>query len=652
MSALALPALGLARRAVSALPTTFANLSQQSIDPQVARIATSGYSISGKGPGEYVSDLLATPDLLAAHPRFVCRTANGRIFRLIADRGAISVEQGGAAGDGMADDRDTIQSAISYAEAIGAREVVFQAAHYRIDCPVRTSPLGDTRATDGHPLIVSRSITLRGAAADRTVLDFRGLDGADPEANWQSIATATNDPAPAVWRGGGLFIDGEPDDPRGTRRRVGRVELHRLILQGNREHTGRYTFPADPTDGDGWDVSDKAIWLQDCYAGELALTDVDCIGWKGEILYVGGAGNALERLEMTRCRLLTSNGSAMNPGANARIVAADCEFGDCFQAQEDTGKSSATYRNCLWRDCDHMNLGGGPTADVQYNITYPTRDDAAPLPQTVLENCEFRNVGIFYVGSWVMGRLRTVDTQTILDGNHSHAIRDVDLRIDAWVDRRDDVPTALALFGPNTLNEQIPGAPQGTFKEPLEHIRVQIRHFRSHAAAQAGRQWRGPMWSGYLKATCRIECEGDFASQTTPNGGAYPLSFPPIRYRSGEASTAYTTRGYYIAPAISGNGDLNPAGPVMAVEAADEAVYDMVMARWPGGGPGYGYAEGQIVRIVKNDDRGTIRFVKGAAPDNMGLKATRALDKADDWIAFTFNSRIRRWEESGFFTSV
>ena len=655
MSALALPALALARRALAAGPALFGEMAARALAPECDRLFTSGYAVPGRGAATYVADPVRGAELLAKHPRFAFRARDGRVFRLLPDNGAIAVEQGGAVGDGAANDQPAIQATIDYAEVVGAREVRFDSARYRIDCPPRLSPAAETHAPDGHPLVVRASLVLRGAAAERTVLDFRAPGGADPESLWQTVRSAATDPAPAVWRGGGLFLLGETSEPAPGNRRIARVELSRLVFQGNRRRTGRHGFPADPATGDGWDVTDKAIWLQDSYAGTIVLTDVDAIGWKGEILYLGGAANAVERLELTRCRLLTGNGSALNPGVDAEIVARDCEFGDCFQAQEETAKNRATYHNCLWRDCDHVGLGGGPAnalwGGTHRNMVTPMRDPGRPLPMTVLEGCTFRSCGMLLLASWVSGAIHTVDTPVIVDGNHSHGAVDIDLAVDAWLDQADGI-NALSLFGPSTLTEQVPGAPAGTYKQPLDRLRFRLRHYRTALAAAQGRQWRGLMWNGYLTAGCRISCEGDFASQTTPNGGADPISVPFVGFAGGEPSTRYTAGGWFIAPPIAGSGELSVAGPVMALEVASDIAVDMTLPRWPGGGPDHGYADGQELRLVKNDGRGAVRFVKDAAPDALVLQETRVLKEAHDWIAFTFNASVRRWEESGFFSAV
>ena len=646
MSALGLTALGIASRTAQLQPALFAELANRSPASEVLTLESGGYAEAGKGAATYVADALATAALVSAHPRFAFRTANGRHFRLLADAGAMSVEQGGAAGSEAVDDRPAIQAAIDYAEAVGAAELRFEAARYRIDCPLRTSPVADARAEDGHPLVVRKSLALRGCAPVRTVLDFRAHGGGDPDASWQSVRQAAGSPAIAVWRGGGLFVQGDAERPAGGAHRIARLEIDRLIFRGNRSRTGNGVYPADPATGDGWDVTDKGFWLQDVHVGEVMLRDTDFIGWRGEIFYAVGADDALERLSLSRCRILTGNGNGLNLGCDPILEVEDCEFGDCKIAQEDTGKSRAHFRNCRWRDCEYVWIGGGPTAQRQYSYKYPTRDTAAPVPALHLQDCRFEDCGIVWVKSWVTGRIRTVDSTVALDASQGEALRDVDLEIDAWLDRRAGFH-AFALYGVPSLTEQVDGAPDGTHRLPPRGIRVRVRHFRSALAQEAGREWLGVLWTGYIDRSCRIEAEGDFGNGRAPNGMDDPLSFPFVRFSGGDATTAWTAHGYYQPASLAASGVLAPAGPVMAIAVASETDVSVTLPPAPRGGAAFGYADGQPLRIVKTYDTGSIAFTKGAS-GSLAMVTTRVLDKAFDWIEFRFNRTLARWEETGF----
>ena len=650
MSALGLSALVALQRSATSQPALYADLARMSPDSTVLRLESTGYFRAGRGAAVYVADALADEALLARHPRFVFRTGNGRIFRLSPEGGSLSAEQGGALGDGASDDRPAIQAAIDYAEKAGAGEVRFERTHYRLHCPPRTSPADDARAEDGHPLVVRGSLALRGCAREPSVLDFRGPGGADPETGWQVVRASAADATPVVWRGGGLLVLGELSDPAPAPRRIARLELERLVLRGNRQRTGNATFPADPVTGDGWDITDKAFWLQDCLAGTIVCRDVDMIGWKGEIFYLGGADNGVERVELARCRFLTTNAVAMNPATDCVTLAEDCEFGDASQAQEDTGKSRAVYRNCLWRDCTRTGFGSGPTHGFLHTVTYPTRDETAPVPATELLDCRFHDCGTLAIASWVRGRIVTVDTQVEINGVEAMALRDVDLAIDAWIDRRASFE-ALVFYGPATLTEPVPNAPAGTYRQPPTQVRIRLRHYRSALAAAQGREWQSMHWSGYIARDCRIEVEGDHASARTPHGGDNPLSMPLVRFDRGQATTAYTPQGSYAVADLTASGSLPPPGPFAALSVTSAITVAVTLPAHPAGGAAHGYADGQVVRFVKMYDAGAITFTKGAAP-SMALMATRTLDLADDWIEFTYNRTRSRWEESGFFSAV
>ena len=650
MSMLALGALGLAGKAIGALPASFAELADRAPGPDIVRLDSTGHARPGKGAASYISDALADAALLAAHPRFVFRTRNGRIFRLLPDRATIAVEQGGAMGDGIANDQPAIQATLDYAAACGAQEVRFEADTYLLHCPPRQAPLSDTRAEDGHPLVVRRSVALRSTAARRTTLDFRALDGADPESDWQLVATSAADPSLAVWRGGGIFLQGDVTDPGKGQRTLARLELDRLVLKGNRAHTGQYAWPADPATGDGWDISDKALWLQDCHVGEIICRDTDMTGWKGEIFYLGGAADAVERVDLARCRFATTNGSAFNPSCDAVILAVDCSFGDCFQAQEDVSKTRATYRNCTWHDCDHMALGSGWTEGVFYNQAWPTRNEAAAPPVTLLENCEFRDINVLRFISFVSGTIRTIDTSVVLPGSAAMALRDTNLTIDALLDRKTGIH-ALSFEGIASLAEQVPGAPAGIYKLPPSNVSVTLSHRRTRLAQERGNEWLGSYWTGYIDRSCQIHVSGDCAGGRLPNGGQAPVSFPRVSYDSGEATSSYWPHGWFAAPPLSGSGEIAVAAPFMTQAMDSGIIADVTLSRTPTGGTQFGYVDGQRVRIVKDGSSGSIRFAKGASP-SFAVQETRVLASPFDWIDFTYNRGWQRWEESGFFSDA
>ena len=111
----------------------FSDITNQNLRTGTDIVLTSGRDATGQAPWRYVSDVLATAALFAAHPRFVARSSNGRYFRAVPEGGRIAVEVGGAKADGSTDDGPAMRAAFAYAAAIGARGVAFNSARYRVE---------------------------------------------------------------------------------------------------------------------------------------------------------------------------------------------------------------------------------------------------------------------------------------------------------------------------------------------------------------------------------------------------------------------------------------------------------------------------------------------------------------------------------------
>lgn len=111
----------------------FSDIPNQNLRSGTDIILTSGRDVIGVAPCRYVSDSLATASLQTAHPRFVARSSNGRYWRALPEAGRVSVEVGGAKGDGINDDGPAIRAAQAYAAAIGARGTAFGSAKYRVE---------------------------------------------------------------------------------------------------------------------------------------------------------------------------------------------------------------------------------------------------------------------------------------------------------------------------------------------------------------------------------------------------------------------------------------------------------------------------------------------------------------------------------------
>jgi hypothetical protein len=111
----------------------FSDIINQNLRTGTDIVLTSGRDTIGVAPWRYISDNLATAALFAAHPRFVARSSNGRYWRAVPEAGRISVEAGGAKGDGTTDDGPTIRATFAYVNAVGARGASFGSAKYRAE---------------------------------------------------------------------------------------------------------------------------------------------------------------------------------------------------------------------------------------------------------------------------------------------------------------------------------------------------------------------------------------------------------------------------------------------------------------------------------------------------------------------------------------
>ncbi len=111
----------------------FTQIPSENIRTGTDLVPTSGRDTIGIAPGRYICDALATASLMAAHPRFVARSSNGRFFRALPEAARIAIELGGTKGDGTNDDGPAIRAGFGYAAAIGARGVRFGAAAYRME---------------------------------------------------------------------------------------------------------------------------------------------------------------------------------------------------------------------------------------------------------------------------------------------------------------------------------------------------------------------------------------------------------------------------------------------------------------------------------------------------------------------------------------
>ena len=643
MSALTFAALARASQGGVGDTGLFADLALQKFSANIRVVNSSGYDQFGLGAGSYISDSLANAQLVIDHPRFAFTDAGGRHFRLFAPQGAICVEQGGAKGAVDVNDQPAIQAAINYAAAVGIDTVEFAQPHYELWATVRASAATNLMATDGHYLVISNTLTLRGAASQRTTLDCRSTTGRNMEDNWQDVGGTP-------WRGNGIFVTGDPGPTAPAELAIDRLALERLIFAGNAQNTGNYAFPVDPVTGDGWDFSHQGFRIQDSFVGDISLIETDFIGWKGEMFYI--VGYSPRSIHAERCKMVTGNGNAWNVQTDAPATIVDCEFGDCFQAAEALSQANATYRNVLFRDCDRIWMVGGRNPLPGFHYRWPNRDAAGAAPLCQLEGCELRNVGQALIGSYVQGSLTTYDSMVLLDCATLWAIDDCKLEIDAWLDQSTWI-SPLSVNGPASLNLPVPNSPAGTFQQPIRNAHIILRCRRTAEAAANDRHWGAPQWNGHVDPKSAITVE--FAEHAIDNpvrtSDNPPLSFPLVEQQRQITTQLFGASTAFWHGSVTASGIFTPRSALCATAVDDESTYDLHLPTAPASGSTYGYVEGQKIRIYKHGAVGALRFVRDGDASFV-VPQTRVLDNNFDWIEFRWNNHGIRWEECGFWTSA
>lgn len=351
----------------------------------------------------------------------------------------ISVEAFGAKGDGTTNDQSAVQRAIDYAAEIGASTVHFEKAAYAIWAPHRTSDPSLKNTYDGLPIIVRHILTLAGRKSSRSSLIFRNFNGEEFDRSWQVVNGK-------VWRGGGIFLQGL--DPASSERKVpASVTLTDLNLDGGCEMGRYFGWPARPSDGDGWDVTHKALWAEeDRIGGNWTILRCKVSRFRGELFYQGGSYHGA--VVMRDVEFCSTNADILNPcGTNIDIEGG--WFHDGNSGFEGWGGHAgrlvaSRFENC--RSIGMMQGGQAYTASHEKGAyTRPTAYELGVKPWLTID-VEVKNCGPVYIGSWVRGHITSTDSTIALSAAVFHFISDVNLNIVA-LSRNKVVPAALSLTG-------------------------------------------------------------------------------------------------------------------------------------------------------------------------------------------------------------
>lgn len=604
----------------------FTEFSTQNINSNTDIIHTSGRSTRGIAPARYVSDDLATAALFAAHPRFVGRTSNGRHFRAVPINGAIEVELAGALGDGLSNDQPAIQATIDYAEAIGARTIVFAAKAYRLHCPIRTSdPAGQIgqHLYDGRPIVISTALILRSVRHGGSRLVFRHHDGSERQGNWQTVMSPSTGQM-MLWRGGAIFVKCPDSAPIDYADRPG-VTLIDIELDGGIPRGSVYEWPARISDGEGWDATDKGIEIEpDRFSGDIRLIRSKVTGFRGELIYQAGIRNG--RIQIRSAVLGETNGVLMQTGGTALDIDGLLGYRG-FSTFEGWSGRHGQMVNAVFEDCIRTGGMAGGKVSAAANRNTPQRFSDDEVPWLHLD-AEFRNCGPVMFGSWVRGHIRITDSQLVLDGAqvYGEGLHDLDLEVISQVDKLSDY-AAVLLLGSAT-----PG------KQTLSNVRIRLRCGRTADAQANGRVHMQPVdYRGSFGTGVVIEhSSGDALRPSGPSGKALtsvPDNFPCFRnnrwFRTA-MNWGATSQNIESSPQIVVRGDL------MAVTASSPGTWPMML-------PTIGIQHGHELAIRNNSGAGIFASL-AAGGSGAALPANRVVAPGQ-WIILRFDREFGLWRE-------
>lgn len=435
-----------------------------------AQIPSSVTRIECLGDGPIPASLVFECDpridaaFLAAHPSATFTVADGRNFRLSPE--TVFVEAFGAVGDGRANDQGAIQRAIKYAETFGAGTVRFNQRAYAVWCPQRTSNPDNNNAYDGHSIVVEGQIAFAGRE-DKTRILFRSQDGQELHSKWQTVNGK-------VWRGAGIFLKGWRSPPS-DRSELPSVTLTDMELDGGCDRTDVYSYPADVSTGEGWDLTHKGLWAEnDRATGDWTLVRCKVVRFRGEVFYQGGAHHgALTGRDVVMGQ---TNADILNPcGTNLDIERG--YFFDGNQGWEGWTGAHGRLIACTFENCRSMGgLQGGiarPSKIPGNSRNEPTQFSAGEIPWLDLD-INVIDCGPVYIGSWVRGRIDITDSFLALSTKVYPRISDVILNISARC-RKKSMPCVVSI----TAGESVPNLIKDvTIKIQLDDPAQQVRFAR------------------------------------------------------------------------------------------------------------------------------------------------------------------------------
>jgi hypothetical protein len=187
-------------------------------------------------------------------------------------------------------------------------------------------------------------VSFVGAGRASCILDCRVRGGQNPNSHWDIVNGRT-------WRGSLFCIKGG----RSAAERLKGFRVAGVTCLGNTLRTGSWKWPADPTTGDGWDITHKCVYVkEDTYTDDIVVEDADLRGWRGEIIYAGGGGMNHNSVTIRRVNLYETNASALS--VSGGMVATNIGIWRAYNGVENyPGPHLQRMRNFHISDC----LGNG-----------------------------------------------------------------------------------------------------------------------------------------------------------------------------------------------------------------------------------------------------------------------------------------------------
>lgn len=228
---------------------------------------------------------------------------------------------------------ETIQTAINRVGANGGGSIYIPQGIYQI------APLNLNTQEPCSLLINYNNITLFGDGIGKTILQSRG---------GYSLISGR------VVRGHGILIKGTLDtfNPRKN------ISIRNLELNGGiKGFTGNRNWPADPINGDGWDLTHKGIALDfNTNLDNITLDSISVHDFRGELIYGGGGG--IRKVTISKTQLRSSNASLLSLDADLTVT--ECEFSETATAWVENApispNKSYQFYKCVFKNSIYQGL--------------------------------------------------------------------------------------------------------------------------------------------------------------------------------------------------------------------------------------------------------------------------------------------------------